>query len=147
MRTEPKGFYQRRPDVRGGWVNKKGQRQVLYRLREVLESSIVFITEGEKDAETLREHGFVATTNSGGAEAPWLPSYTQTLAGREIILIPDADTPGRERVQRIARALLGHANKIIVFEPDHGKDISDWFGRGHSEVELLVLIDDKLVSQ
>jgi putative DNA primase/helicase len=70
VRTDPKGFFQRRPNGSGGWINKKGDRQVLYRLREVLESPIVFIVEGEKDCETLRSHGFVATTNAGGANGP-----------------------------------------------------------------------------
>jgi len=73
VRTEPKGFFQRHPDAFGKWVNRKGKRQVLYRLREVLEAPIVFVVEGEKDVETLRSYGFVATTNAGGAKAPWLP--------------------------------------------------------------------------
>ena len=80
VRTKPKGFFQRRPDGCGGWIAKKSQRQVLYRMREVLEASIVFVVEGEQDVETLRAHGFVATTNAGGARAPWLPEYTATDA-------------------------------------------------------------------
>jgi CHC2 zinc finger len=66
-RHDPKDFTQRYPDGRGGWVWKKHPNQVLYRLREVLENPIIFICEGEKDCETLRDHGFVATTNAGGA--------------------------------------------------------------------------------
>src|SRR5579862_2354811 len=62
VRTEPKGFYQRRPDGCGGWIYKKSERQVLYRLREVLEAPIVVVVEGERDVETLRARGFVATT-------------------------------------------------------------------------------------
>ena len=31
---------------------------------------IVFVVEGEKDVETLRSHGFLATTNAGGARRP-----------------------------------------------------------------------------
>lgn len=77
VRTEPKGFFQRHPDGQGNWINKKAKRQVLYHLREVLEAPIVFVVEGEKDAETLRAQGFVATTNAGGASAAWLPSTPQ----------------------------------------------------------------------
>jgi len=73
LRLEPKSFRQRRPDGCGGWIWKKGPHQVLYRLPEVLEAPIVFVTEGEKDVETLRDNGFCATTNAGGAKAPWLP--------------------------------------------------------------------------
>jgi putative DNA primase/helicase len=141
VRTEPKGFFQRRPDGYGGWIHKKGERQVLYRLHELLEAPIVFVVEGEKDAERLRNQGFVATTNAGGAKAPWLPQYTESLRGREVILIPDGDPPGRSRVLRIARALLGHAARIIVVRLPDAKDVSEWFERGHSELELVEIVE------
>jgi putative DNA primase/helicase len=132
-RTEPKGFFQRRPDGHGSWVNKKGERQVLY--------------QGEKDVETLRSYGFVATTNAGGAKAPWLPQYTESLRGREVILIPDNDPPGRERVVRIARALVGKVARLAILELGDGKDVTDWFQRGHSECELIAELDGKEVSR
>lgn len=147
VRTEPKGFFQRRPDGFGGWINKKGEHPVLYRLREVIEAPIVFVVEGEKDVETLRNYGFVATTNAGGARAPWLRQYTEALRGREVILIPDNDSPGRRRVLRIARALLGHAARVIVQKLGHGKDITDWFARGHSELELVALVERQEVTK
>jgi 5S rRNA maturation endonuclease (ribonuclease M5) len=147
VRYEPKDFRQRRPDGAGGWIWKKSQRQVLYRLREVLEAPIVFVVEGEKDVEALRSHGFVATTNAGGAEAPWLAQYTEALTGREVILIPDRDEPGRRRVIRIARALLGAASKLIVLELESAKDISEWFERGHSELELIAQIEGQGVAE
>jgi putative DNA primase/helicase len=141
LRTEPKGFFQRYPDGLGGWINRKHPRQVLYRLSEVVKAAVVFVVEGEKDADRLREHGFVATTNAGGAKAPWLPQYTETLCGREVILLPDNDPPGRQRVLAIARALLGRAARIIVVRLPEAKDISEWFDLGHRELELLELID------
>jgi putative DNA primase/helicase len=138
VRYEPKGFKQRRPDGHGGWIWKKGERQVLYHLSEVLEAPIVFLVEGEKDTEKLRSHGFVATTNAGGANAPWLPEFTAALKGREVILIPDNDQPGWKRAALIARALLHIAARIRVFDlPDGFRDISDWFAAGHSESQLI----------
>ena len=147
VRTDPKGFFQRYPDGSGRWINKKCERQVLYRLPEVLESPIVFVVEGEKDCETLRSSGFVATTNAGGAQARWLPSYTETLAGREVILIPDNDAPGRKRGLNIARALIRRVARLVVFEVEGAKDITEWFVCGHSEVELIAQIDSEAVSQ
>jgi putative DNA primase/helicase len=148
VRYQPKGFKQRRPDGGGGWTWRKGQRQVLYRLPEVIEAPIVFVVEGERDVETLREHGFVATTNAGGAKAPWSQTYTEALSGREVILIPDNDAPGRKRVLNIARALLGKVARLIVMELEGGaKDITEWFGQGHSELELIAKLDGKEVSQ
>jgi 5S rRNA maturation endonuclease (ribonuclease M5) len=142
VRQEPKAFLQRRPDGAGGWIWRKCERQVLYRLPEVLEAPIVFVVEGEKDAETLRDHGFVATTNAGGAKAAWLDGYTETLRGRECILIPDNDRVGWERLAKIAKALLGTAARIRVLDlPRESKDISDWFAVGHSECELIVMLE------
>jgi putative DNA primase/helicase len=147
LRTEPKGFFQRRPDGEGGWTNKKSKRQVLYRLPEVLEAPIVFVVEGEKDVETLREYGFVATTNAGGADAPWLPSFTQTLAGREVILIPDNDRAGWLRIKRIACELRGHAAPLRLLPlPGEHKDISEWFEAGHGELELIAMLEEAPVN-
>lgn len=143
LRTDPKGFFQRYPDGRGGWINRKYPGQVLYQLPEVVKAPIVFVVEGEKDVETLRDQGFVATTNSGGARAPWLPQYTEALRDREVILIPDNDPPGRQRVLTIARALVRQAARISVLELPEVKDISEWFDRGHSELELVELIERK----
>ena len=145
---QPKDFKQRRPDGCGGWIWRKGSRQVLYHLPEVLEAPIVFVVEGERDVETLREYGFVATTNAGGAKAHWAPQFTEALRGREVILIPDNDAPGRKRVVNIARALLGKVARLIVLELEGGaKDVSEWFGRGHSELELIALLDGDEVSR
>lgn len=148
VRYEPKDFKQRRPGPGGDWVWKKGLRQVLYRLPELLDAPIVFVVEGERDCETLREYGFVATTNAGGAKSPWLPQYTETLRGREVILIPDNDAPGRKRVFHIARALFGNVARLIVLELEDGsKDVTEWFSRGHSELELIALVESEEVSR
>ena len=146
VRYQPKDFKQRRPDGRGGWTWRKGARQVLYHLPEVLEAPIVFVVEGERDVETLRDYGFVATTNAGGAKAHWAPQFTEALRGREVILIPDNDGPGRKRVLNIARALLGHVARLVVLELEGGsKDITEWFDQGHSELELIALLDGEEV--
>lgn len=141
VRFEPKDFRPRYPDGRGGWIWKKHSHQVLYRLPEVLEAAIVFVVEGERDVETLREWGFCATTNAGGAHAPWLPQYTEALSGREAILIPDNDPPGWKRVQRIASELLGIAAKITIVKLEGAKDVTEWFERGHRECELIALLE------
>jgi 5S rRNA maturation endonuclease (ribonuclease M5) len=136
-RTDPKDFLQRRPDGRGGWIWKKHPRQVLYHLPEVLEAAILFVTEGEKDAECLRSWGFCATTNAGGAKAPWLPEFTEALRGREVIIWPDNDPPGMQRGYRIAKALYGKVSRLLMISPDDVKDASEWFAQGHSEIELI----------
>jgi len=142
-RTEPKGFYQQRPSA-GLWVNGLGKtRRVLYRLPEVIEAPIVFLVEGEKDVETLREWGFVATTVAGGAKARWLSEYTDTLRGREVILIPDNDGPGWQRAVELSHELAGKVGRLVVLNelPRDVKDISEWFQAGHSETELIAILE------
>jgi putative DNA primase/helicase len=143
-RTDPKGFFQQRPDGHEGWLKRgpRDQDKVLYRLPEVLDAPIVFLVEGERDVETLRNYGFVATTNCGGAKAPWLRQYTETLRGREVILIPDNDPPGRERAKTIASALLDAARPLILLDlAPSVKDVTDWFFAGHSERELIAIVE------
>jgi putative DNA primase/helicase len=141
LRFEPKDFRQRHPDGVGGWTWKKGERQVLYRLPRVLSAPIVFLVEGEKDCQALEAHGFIATTAAGGAKAPWLDSFTDSLAGREVIMIPDNDKPGRERAFRVAQYLAGRVARLVILTLDGAKDVAEWFEQGHSEVELCGLVD------
>jgi putative DNA primase/helicase len=143
-RTDPKGFFQRCPDGYGGWRNRgpRSEDKVLYRLPEVLDAPIVFLVEGERDVETLRDYGFVATTHCGGAKAPWLRQYTETLRGREVILIPDNDRPGWERAKIIAAELLDAARPLILLDlPPDIKDVTDWFLGCHSELELIAMVE------
>jgi DNA primase len=147
VRYEPKSFCQRRPDGAGGWIWKKHPEQVLYHMPEVLEAPIVFVVEGEKDVETLRARGFVATTAAGGANAPWLPAFTEALRGREVVIWPDADAPGRAKGLLTARALLGSAARIVVLDMPGAKDASEWFEQGHSETELIAQLDGEAVTQ
>jgi hypothetical protein len=145
---EPKDFSQRRPDGQGGWIwrGPADADKVLYHLPEVLEAPIVFCVEGERDVETLREYGFVATTAMCGADAPWLPQYTAALAGREVILIPDRDAPGKAHMAKVARALLGNVARLRYLELDRGKDVTEWFELGGSEVGLISLLEGEEVS-
>jgi DNA primase len=76
-----------------------------------------------------------------------LPQYTEALRGREVILVPDNDEPGRRRVLRIAKALLGKAARIIVLELEGAKDVTEWFEQGHSETYLIAQVEGQEVGQ
>ena len=97
-------FLQHGPDGNGGFHAARGCMQGIkrlpYRLPEMLASDpaqIVFVVEGEKDADRLNREGLIATTNSGGAGkfghelVPW-------FKGRRVVVIPDNDPPGIERL-------------------------------------------------
>lgn len=127
VRYQPKGFKQRHPDGFGGWVwNMKGVQRVPYLLHEILASDDpIFIVEGEKDVHTLRVHGFLATTNAGGA-GKWLSIWTPYFTMRKVIVIPDLDAPGIDHGNDIARHLRSVAD-VRYIRLWGAKDISEWF--------------------
>ncbi len=140
IRTQPKGFYQQRLEG-GEWVNgMNGVRRILYRLPEVLSrpDEPVLVVEGEKDVDRLWAQGFVATCNVGGA-GKWQREYSQALAGREVIVIPDDDEPGMKHAQHIIDATPG-ARLLPAIE---GKDISEWFDTGGTAEALRALLSQR----
>ncbi len=152
LRYEPKDFRLRRPDGNGGWIwslkDNTGQLVVplvLYRLPEVLEaihaSQQVFVTEGEKDANALRNLGLVATTNPTGA-GKWLDIYSEQLEGAHVVILPDKDEPGRSHGRNVAKSLQGKAESVKTVElpGTDVKDVSDWIDHGGTRDELENLI-------
>jgi hypothetical protein len=125
-----KTFRQHRSDGRGGWLpSMDGAELVLYRLPEVSESDgVVWVVEGEKDADALAKLGLVATTNVGGA-GKWQQSYGDALRGRDVVVLPDNDEPGDKHAALVVRSLAGIAARVGVVKlpglPGKG-DVSDW---------------------
>jgi hypothetical protein len=151
VRYEPKRFSQRRPNGAGGWVwNLDGVALVLYQLPEVIaavaQGRAVFVVEGEKDVESLRALGLVATTNPMGA-GKWRASYSEILRGADVVLFPHNDDAGRKHVQHIAASLRGTAKRVRILDiaavwpqcPEKG-DISDWIAAGGTAEKLNELL-------
>ena len=142
VRFQPKNFRQRLPDGRWGL---RGIEPVVYRLKSVLGAAksghLVFIVEGEKDVHTLEQHGFVATTNAMGA-GKWKRSYSESLSGARVVVIPDNDETGRTHAQQVARMTCGVAKTVKVVElpdlPDKG-DVTDWL-ENHTMDQLMALV-------
>jgi len=118
-----KTFRPRQPD---GRPNLDGVRRVLYHLPALMAAEEVFVPEGEKDCDNLAALGLTATTNPGGAEK-WRTEYSETLRGKRVVILPDADEPGRRHADLVARALHGVAASVKVLAvPDGAKDVSAW---------------------
>jgi 5S rRNA maturation endonuclease (ribonuclease M5) len=126
IRYQPKGFSQRRPNGKGGYVgNLTGVKRVLYHLPEMTCAQQVIICEGEKDVDNLRGLGFIATCNSEGA-GKWKDEFADYLIGKDIFIIPDNDAPGQSHADRIALSLQGKARSIRVVNMQGVKDVSDY---------------------
>lgn len=147
-----KSFYFEREENGKTIKNMDGQRQVLYQLPQVLEGikhgDCIYLVEGEKDAETLIERGFRATT--APSTLVWDDSYAQTLKGCRIGLLYDNDKAGIKRRDLIASHLSGHVKSLrivdlpgIEYTPSHGKDITDWFEDPANTMHRLIEITNE----
>jgi len=150
VRYEPKAFIQRRPDGAGKWIwDMKGVRRVLYRLPELIKSDgSVFICEGEKDVDSLREWSLTATTCPMGAEK-WKSQereYNRYLKGRDIIIIPDNDEEGERHLNQVASSLQGLARNINVLRLPGAKDFTEWRDKdkNNTEDKFLMLAGEAL---
>jgi len=145
VRFAPKSFRPRRPDGDGGWVwSLEGVHRVLYRLPELIAadlSVIVFLVEGEKDADRLASLGLISTTCAGGANK-WRPEYTKCLKDRRVVILPDCDEPGRKHARAVSVALRGVARAVAILDLDgltEKGDVSDWLDAGGTVERLLAL--------
>ena len=142
VRFEPKDFRQRRPLPGGDWEWKlNGVPRVPYRLPELLaaaDTEPIYVVEGEKDADRLVRAGLQATTNAGGA-GKWQPGFAKFLAGRDVVVLPDADEPGRRHAGAVAASLHGTVRSVRLLElpglREKG-DVSDWLSAGGTIQEL-----------
>lgn len=155
VRYKPKGFSQRRPDGKGGWVySLKGITPLPYHLPEVLEAiksdRAIYIVEGEKDVETLRAKGKIATCGTHGAgPGKWQSSYNNYFKDAHTIIIPDNDAIGKAFAAEIAQKVSAVAKSVRLLDlttiasnlPEHG-DVSDLLSMkeidGLSELNKLV---------
>lgn len=147
VRYEPKGFSQRRPDGKGGWIdNLQGVRRVLYRLPELLAAPLdgwAFVVEGEKDADRLASRGLLATTNPCGA-GKWSKVDSGPLQRRRVVILHDNDPVGEAHRDDVARDIFGKAAELRLVElgglPAKG-DVCDWLDAGHTVADLLSLVE------
>lgn len=96
---------------------------------------MVFLMEGEKDADTVTAWGFIGTTNVGGAQY-WQDAFNDEFAGCDVVICNDNDDTGRNRAQVRAAALVGVAANVYLLdiadywsECQTKDDISDWRDR------------------
>lgn len=152
VRYSPKSFRQRRPDGRGGhrW-DMTGTDRVLYRLPAVLAAvaagELVYLCEGEKDADRLAAAGVCATTTSGGASnfTVTAANAVATLTGAHVVIVHHQDPPGEQYARTAAAALAPIAGSVTVARP-HGRfnDVADHLAAGHTVTEFVPVASTKL---
>jgi len=156
VRFEPKDFTVKRPDGRGGWTYRLGSetRRVLYRLPEILAAvgagAVVYVVEGEKDADRLAGLGHGATCNFDGAakdgrKPKWRPEYSDALRGADVMIIADRDAPGVAHARAIAASLDGKAKSVAIMQAAVDRahaDVSDHLDAGLGLGDLVPVKPD-----
>lgn len=116
--------------VDGGWSCGDPPRWTPYHADAVARdtSRTVYVTEGEKCADAATAMGLLAVTSAHGASAASKTDWS-SLAGRNVVILPDCDAPGERYATDVAGILhtLGCRIKIVRLSglPEHG-DIVDW---------------------
>lgn len=117
-------------------------RKSLYNLLELLRAiqndETVYVVEGEKDCETLREIGLVATT-SGSAKS-WSNSFSKYFDGADVVLLPDNDAPGAEYADMVQLGILNTVKslkRITVSALEKG-DVSDYLTKEDGSKDKLL---------
>lgn len=124
------------------WVKGLGEAErVLYNLPKLSNADVIYITEGEKDAETLITRGLVATTNHAGA-AHWSQSHNKYFKDKIVVICEDNDPAGKERTAALSHALKSTAKELRLFAPQglaEKEDVTDWIQKGGDASKILEL--------
>ncbi|MFZ9994272.1 MAG: AAA family ATPase [Steroidobacteraceae bacterium] len=143
VRFEPRRFLQRRPSGHDYVYNMTGVEPLPYNLPEILKraNDPIYIVEGEKCADSLISRGLLATTSHGGA-GNWRPAINKWFEGRDVVVIPDNDEPGRMHADRVVENLIGTAKtvrRVNLNGLQEKGDIFDWLNFGNTVENLSEL--------
>ncbi|MBR4318927.1 MAG: AAA family ATPase, partial [Oscillospiraceae bacterium] len=106
------------PEIKTYSKGLRGLKAPLYNAHILhnMDEETVFITEGEKDADTLsRLDDIPATTIPNGAGfSQWLDLYNDGLQGKDIIILTDNDDVGRNYGIKVAQHTLNIAKSVKI---------------------------------
>lgn len=150
VRGRNKRFFQERWED-GGW--KRGVRghvePVLYNMplvtEAVTEGRVVWLVEGEKDADALTSNGVVATTMPGGA-GKWRDEYSYMLLGaKRVNVVWDNDEqdpktgkyPGQEHALQVEASIKRVGLNVRLLRAKAGKDAYDHLEAGYDVTDFV----------
>jgi len=137
VRLEPKDFRFRTPSGKSGYTYESPTTdRPLYGLPGVITANIIFICEGEKDADTVNgmgaweagPMGIVYGTTPGSCSS-WSEDHAPFMAGKRVVIFEDNDQNGRDFVKIVATSVVKYAQsvRIVRFEDQPEKsDLTDF---------------------
>ena len=150
-RLKPKSFRQRRPDPKTPekWIwNMSGITALPYHIKNVVDNKTIYIVEGEKCANDMIDKLKLPATTMHGGAGKWYPEVLPYFKDKNIILLPDNDSIGKEHMERLAYTFSETVASIKIVElPDLEPkgDISNWIAAGGTKEKLLDLCKKTLV--
>jgi hypothetical protein len=111
-----------------GWrIGAMPDPRPLYCLPDLAKAERVIVLEGEKCADKARDLGFIATTSVGGSQAAGKTDW-RPLAGKDVLILPDHDAPGRKYAETVAGILakLTPASTVRILDlAQHAPELPD----------------------
>lgn len=145
IRFYPKDFRVRYKDAAGQMIWKRPAVTYPYRLHQVLLATpqdIVFVCEGEKDADTLARLKVIATSAPFGAKlSSWRKEWLPWFAKKHIVCLPDNDAIGRTYMEQVRELLAPVAYDVVtLILPDlqEKEDVTDWLTKRGGDLQALL---------
>jgi 5S rRNA maturation endonuclease (ribonuclease M5) len=108
----------------------KDEKRLLYNLPNIIESQKIYIVEGEKCADAMIEHGYVATTVSGGAgKGRWRAEFNDYFHNKDVVILTDCDAKGVDFGKLVCNEVIKVCKTLKIFSPCKGEkqDVADYF--------------------
>ena len=137
VRKPGKKFHQERVDGNGAWeMGITGVARMPYHLDELIIAAQydrpIWIAEGEKDVDRLRQEGICATCNSGGA-SNWDANLDQYFNGlSNVTIVTDNDEAGLKHAESVKARLEARGCTVRIVRAAAGKDAFDHLEAGFS---------------
>lgn len=112
-------------------------------LKAIKKGIPIYITEGEKDVDTLKKLHLTAVTAGGVSD--WKKEFAHYFTGARVVILPDNDTPGIELAKKIMHDLrpFAYSIKTVATSNADKGDVTDYLNEeGHSKEDLQKLIDE-----
>ena len=116
-------------------------KPILYNLANIIQSDWAIIVEGEKDADSLINLSFPATTICGGSKK-WRSEYNEIFANKNVIIFHDNDSVGLAHANLIGSNIIDGAQSVQIIKSSQKEkgDITDYINEGHTSADIATLI-------
>ena len=133
---------QKRP-FRGKKWSVKGSRMGLFLPADLDPGEQLFVLEGASDTAAFLDLGFAAIGRpSCSTGVKLITRYVREHQVRTVVVVADADGPGRRGAQRLVPQLHAMCRSVRLIEPGgSANDAREWITSGASRAEVLAVVD------